>query len=285
MKLTSTIRRKYRIRTKMKKVSGVNRLRLTINRSTKNISAQIIDDTNKKTILSASSMEKIFKGVKKNKLEMSIIVAEKLAKKAQEKKISKIFFDRGIYKYHGRVKIFAETLRKKWYGVLIMEKNVDFIEKLVHINRITKVVKGGRRFGFSALVVVGNQNGKIGIAHAKAKQVPDAIKKANELARRKLIQIPLREGRTIHHDIFGKDGAGKIKLRAAPKGTGIIAGGPVRAVCEVLGIKDIVAKSLGTANPHNVIRACMKALLKQTSPKHISHIRNKKISDIIEKRG
>ena len=165
------------------------------------------------------------------------------------------------------------------------QKNNEYLEKLVHINRITKVVKGGRRFGFSALVVVGNQNGKIGIAHAKAKQVPDAIKKANELARRNLIHIPLREGRTIHHDIYGKDGAGKIKLRAAPKGTGIIAGGPVRSVCEVLGIKDIVAKSLGTANPHNVIRACMKALLKQNSPKNISILRNKKISDIIEKRG
>ena len=166
-----------------------------------------------------------------------------------------------------------------------IKKENEFIEKLVHVNRITKVVKGGRRFGFSALVVVGNQNGKIGIAHAKAKQVPDAIKKANEMARRKLIHIPLREGRTIHHDIFGKDGAGKIKLRSAPKGTGIIAGGPVRAVCEVLGIKDIVAKSLGTANPHNVIRACLKALLKQNSPKNISLLRNKKISEIIEKRG
>jgi len=166
-----------------------------------------------------------------------------------------------------------------------MEKNNDFIEKLVHINRITKVVKGGRRFGFSALVVVGNQNGKIGIAHAKAKQVPDAIKKANELARRNLIQISLKEGRTIHHDIFGKDGAGKIKLRAAPKGTGIIAGGAIRAVCEVLGIKDIVAKSMGTANPHNVIRACMKALTNQYSPKQISILRNKKISEVIEKRG
>ena len=166
-----------------------------------------------------------------------------------------------------------------------MEKNNNYLEKLVHINRIAKVVKGGRRFGFSALVVVGNQNGKIGIAHAKAKQVPDAIKKANDLARRSMIQIPLREGRTIHHDSFGKDGAGKIKLRAASKGTGIIAGGPVRAVCEVLGIKDIVAKSLGTANPHNVIRACLKALKNQHSPKHISLIRNKKISEIIEKRG
>ena len=166
-----------------------------------------------------------------------------------------------------------------------MVKNNEYIEKLVHINRITKVVKGGRRFGFSALVVVGNQNGRIGIAHAKAKQVPDAIKKANDLAKRKMIQIPLREGRTIHHDSFGKDGSGKIKLRAAPKGTGIIAGGPVRAVCEVLGIKDIVAKSMGTSNPHNVIRACIKALKNQNSPKHISIIRSKKISEIIEKRG
>ncbi len=166
-----------------------------------------------------------------------------------------------------------------------MDKNNEFLEKLVHINRITKVVKGGRRFGFSALVVVGNQNGKIGVAHAKAKQVPDAIKKANDLAKRNLVHVPLREGRTIHHDIFGKDGAGKIKLRAAPKGTGIIAGGPVRAVCEVLGIKDIVAKSIGTSNPHNVIRACMKALTKQNSPKNISNLRNKKISEIVEKRG
>jgi len=161
----------------------------------------------------------------------------------------------------------------------------DFVEKLVHINRITKVVKGGRRFGFSALVVVGNQKGKIGVAHAKAKQVPDAIKKANEMARRNFVQVSLRENRTIHHDVNGKDGAGKIKLRAAPKGTGIIAGGPVRAVCEVLGIKDIVAKSMGTANPHNVIRACMKALSKQFSPKHIAEIRNKKISEIVKTRG
>ena len=165
-----------------------------------------------------------------------------------------------------------------------MEKNIDILEKLVHINRITKVVKGGRRFGFSALVVVGNQKCKIGVAHAKAKQVPDAIRKANDLAKRNLIQISLREGRTIHHDIFGKDGSGKIKLRSAPKGTGIIAGGPVRAVCEVLGIKDLVAKSMGTANPHNVIRACMKALKNQHSPKQISIIRNKKISEIVEKR-
>ena len=158
-------------------------------------------------------------------------------------------------------------------------------DKLVSINRITKVVKGGRRFGFSALVVVGNQSGSIGYGHGKAKQVPDAIKKATEAAKNNLCKIPLREGRTLHHDIYGKDGAGKVLLRVAPSGTGIIAGGPIRAICEVVGIKDIVAKSLGTANPHNVIRACMKALLKQNSPKNISILRNKKISEIIEKRG
>ena len=164
-----------------------------------------------------------------------------------------------------------------------MDKNTDILEKLVHINRITKVVKGGRRFGFSALVVVGNQNGKIGIAHAKAKQVPDAIKKANELARRNLIQIPLREGRTIHHDIYGKDGAGKIKLRSAPKGTGIIAGGPMRALFESLGIKDVVAKSTGTSNPHNMLKATLNAFKSSEAPKSVAAKRSKKINEINNK--
>ena len=288
MKLKTIDRKKFRIRNKGKKVSSIDRLRLSVSRSSKNISAQIIDDVKNITLVSCSSIEKDIKSMDKiNKTEISKIVAEKLAKKAIEKKITKVYFDRGVYKYHGRVKVFADTLRKN--GILIMnfkdKKNYYILEKLVHINRITKVVKGGRRFGFSALVVVGNQAGKIGIAHAKAKQVPDAIKKANETARRKLIHIPLREGRTIHHDVYGKDGAGKIILRSASKGTGIIAGGPVRAVCEVLGIKDIVAKSMGTSNPHNMIRATMKALSKQNSPKYISTIRNKKISEVIEKRG
>ena len=164
------------------------------------------------------------------------------------------------------------------------KKTDDILEKLVHINRITKVVKGGRRFGFSALVVVGNQAGKIGIAHAKAKQVPDAIKKATEVAKRNLIKIPLKEGRTLHHDVTGKNGSGKVFLRAAPAGTGIIAGGAIRSVCEVLGIQDVVAKSLGSANPHNVLKACVNGLKSQSSPKILSAIRGKKISDIVEKR-
>ena len=156
----------------------------------------------------------------------------------------------------------------------------DFKDKLVSINRITKVVKGGRRFAFAALVVVGDQTGSIGIGQGKAKQVPDAIKKATEVAKKKLFKIPLREGRTLHHDVLGKDGAGKVLLRSAPSGTGIIAGGAVRAACEVVGIQDIVAKSLGSSNPINVLKACLKALKSQNSPKIIARIRGKKIAEI-----
>jgi len=161
---------------------------------------------------------------------------------------------------------------------------VELKDKLVSVNRITKVVKGGRRFAFSALVVVGNFAGSIGVGHAKAKQVPDAIKKATQTAKNNLFKIPLKEGRTLHHDVLTKDGAGKVLLRTAPSGTGIIAGGPIRAVCEVLGIKDIVAKSMGSSNPLNVLRACIKGLKSQKSPKHIANIRGKNISEIIKKK-
>ena len=161
----------------------------------------------------------------------------------------------------------------------------ELADRLVAINRVSKTVKGGKRFGFAALVVVGDQKGRVGFGKGKAKEVPEAIRKATEQAKRQMVRVPLREGRTLHHDIDGRHGAGKVVMRTAPTGTGIIAGGPVRAVCEVLGVKDIVAKSMGTSNAHNVIRATMKALLKQNSPKQISAIRNKKISEIVEKRG
>ena len=160
----------------------------------------------------------------------------------------------------------------------------DLKEKLVSINRITKVVKGGRRFGFAALVVVGNQKGSIGIGQGKSKQVPDAIRKATDVAKRNQVKISLKDGRTLHHDVKGKNGSGKVFLRSAPAGTGIIAGGPVRSVCEVLGIQDVVAKSLGSSNPHNVLKACIKGLMSQTSPKLLSLIRGKKISEIVAKR-
>ena len=160
----------------------------------------------------------------------------------------------------------------------------EFRDKLVSINRITKVVKGGRRFAFSALVVVGNQAGSVGVGHAKSKQVPDAIKKATQNAKNSLFKVSLREGRTLHHDLYAKDGAGKVLLRTAPSGTGIIAGGAIRAACEVLGIKDVVAKSLGSSNPVNVLRACLKAFKKQSSPKSIAYTRGKNISEIIKQK-
>ena len=164
-----------------------------------------------------------------------------------------------------------------------MEK-AELKDKLVSVNRITKVVKGGRRFAFSALVVVGNLAGSIGIGYGKAKQVPDAIKKATQSAKNNLFKIPLKEGRTLHHDILSKDGAGKVLLRAAPSGTGIIAGGPIRAAYEVLGIKDIVGKSMGSSNPINVLRACIKGLKSQKSPKDIAFTRGKNISEITKKK-
>jgi len=163
-------------------------------------------------------------------------------------------------------------------------KDTDTKERLVAINRITKVVKGGRRFGFAALVVVGNKKGTIGIGQGKSKQVPDAIRKATEDAKRNQIKVSLKDGRTLHHDVKGRNGAGKVLLRSAVAGTGIIAGGPIRAVCDVLGIQDIVAKSFGSANPHNVVKASVKALLSQYSPKLLSAIRGKKISEIVSKR-
>src|SRR6476619_3783220 len=140
------------------------------------------------------------------------------------------------------------------------ERDSEFVDKLVHINRVAKVVKGGRRFGFAALVVVGDQRGRVGFGHGKAREVPEAIRKATEAAKRALIRVPLKDGRTLHHDVKGRFGAGKVTLRAAPAGTGIIAGGPMRAVFETLGIKDIVAKSVGTSNPHNMIKATFVAL-------------------------
>ena len=164
------------------------------------------------------------------------------------------------------------------------KKVSEYKERLVAINRITKVVKGGRRFGFAALVVVGNEKGSIGIGSGKSKQVPDAIKKATQDATRNLVKISLKDGRTLHHDVRGRNGSGKVVLRSAPSGTGIIAGGPIRAVCDVLGIQDIVAKSLGSANPHNVVKASVNALMSQASPKLLSSMRGKKISEIVSKR-
>jgi small subunit ribosomal protein S5 len=164
------------------------------------------------------------------------------------------------------------------------DRDSEFVDKLVHINRVAKVVKGGRRFGFAALVVVGDQKGRVGFGHGKAREVPDAIKKATDSAKRNLIRVPLREGRTLHHDVHGHHGAGKVFLRAAPPGTGIIAGGPMRAVFETLGVQDVVAKSLGTSNPYNMVRATFDALRREDSPRGVAARRGKKVSEIVTRR-
>lgn len=161
----------------------------------------------------------------------------------------------------------------------------EFVDKLVHINRVAKVVKGGRRFGFAALVVVGDQKGRVGFGHGKAREVPEAIRKATETAKKSMIRVPLREGRTLHHDIHGRHGAGKVFLRAAPPGTGIIAGGPMRAVFECIGVQDVVTKSQGSSNPYNMVRATFEALKKQVSPRTVAAKRGKKVADIIGRRS
>ena len=165
------------------------------------------------------------------------------------------------------------------------ERDSEFTDKLVHINRVAKVVKGGRRFGFAALVVVGDEKGRVGFGHGKAREVPEAIRKATDAAKRGLIRVPLREGRTLHHDVAGRHGAGKVYLRAAPPGTGIIAGGPMRAVFETLGMQDVVAKSLGSSNPYNMVRATFDALKSQMHPKDVAAQRGIKYSTLQARRG
>jgi small subunit ribosomal protein S5 len=167
----------------------------------------------------------------------------------------------------------------------VQERESEFVDRLVHINRVAKVVKGGRRFGFAALVVVGDQKGRVGFGHGKAREVPEAIRKATEQAKRQMIRVPLRDARTLHHDVAGRHGAGKVILRAAVPGTGIIAGGPMRAVFETLGINDIVAKSQGTANPYNMVRATFDALKRVDSPRSVAARRGLKVSELQARRG
>ena len=165
------------------------------------------------------------------------------------------------------------------------EEPSEFVEQLVAINRVAATVKGGRRFSFAALMVVGDQKGRVGYGHGKAREVPEAIRKATEEAKKSLIRVPLRESRTLHHDGYGRWGAGKVQMRAAPPGTGVIAGGPMRAVLETLGVSDVVAKSLGSSNPDNMVRATFEALKVQSSPRQIASKRGKKVGDLLSRRA
>ena len=163
------------------------------------------------------------------------------------------------------------------------EETPEFADRLVAINRVSKTVKGGKRFGFAALVVVGDQRGRVGYGKGKAKEVPEAIRKATEEAKRSLVRVPLRDGRTLHHDIEGRHGAGKVVMRTAVAGTGIIAGGPMRAVFEMLGLQDVVAKSIGSTNPYNMIRATIDGLTKESSPRQVAARRGTKVAEILKK--
>ncbi|WP_179380657.1 30S ribosomal protein S5 [Jannaschia marina] len=163
------------------------------------------------------------------------------------------------------------------------DETPEFADRLVAINRVSKTVKGGKRFGFAALVVVGDQKGRVGFGKGKAKEVPEAIRKATESAKRQMIRVPLKDGRTLHHDMNGRHGAGRVVMRTAPEGTGIIAGGPMRAVFEMLGVKDVVSKSIGSQNPYNMIRATLDGLQKESSPRSVAQRRGKKVADILRK--
>ena len=165
------------------------------------------------------------------------------------------------------------------------QRDDELIDKLVHINRVAKVVKGGRRFSFAALVVAGDGSGRVGFGTGKAREVPEAIRKATEQAKREMVHVPLRDGRTLHHDVEGNFGAGKVVLRSAPPGTGIIAGGPMRTVFEAMGVKDVVTKSIGSANPHNMIKATFNALSSSSSPRSVAARRGKKVSEIVARRS
>ncbi len=165
------------------------------------------------------------------------------------------------------------------------DREDELIDKLVHINRVAKVVKGGRRFSFAALVVAGDGSGRVGFGTGKAREVPEAIRKATDQAKKEMIRVPLRDGRTLHHDVEGRFGAGHVVLRSAPPGTGIIAGGPMRAIFEAMGVQDVVTKSIGTSNPHNMVKATFQALTESVSPRSVAARRGKKVSEIVSRRG
>ena len=281
-------------RTRHALLSKTKRPRLSVFRSSKHIYAQIIDDANGRTLVAASSMDKDLKGKLKTgadrdaAAEVGKLVADaRQGERGGESgvrpwRLSVPRAGEGAGRCRARSRIailkgpkMARRPRQREEG-----QDTDLVDKLVSINRVAKVVKGGRRFGFAALVVVGDTKGRVGYGAGKAREVPEAIRKATEQAKRKMIRVPIRDGRTLHHDVEGRFGAGRVILRAAPAGTGIIAGGPMRAIFETVGVHDIVTKSVGTSNPYNMIKATFAALQNLSSPRSVAARRSKKVSDL-----
>src|SRR3978361_508377 len=308
LKITNA-RRKQRVRNSLRRTAS-GRPRLSVFRSSKHIYAQVIDDLKGQTLASASSLEKSMReaGTTAANHDGAKAGGKLLAERAVKNGVKEVVFDRGGYLYHGRVKALADAARESglrferieridWKNTMAgererggghrggrEERDSEFVDKLVHINRVAKVVKGGKRFGFAALVVIGDQKGRVGFGHGKAREVPEAIRKATESARRNLTRVALREGRTLHHDIAGRHGAGRVYLRSAPAGTGIIAGGPMRAVFESLGVQDVVAKSIGSPQPPNHAQRAFDDPKHQDSPRSVAARRNIKVSTLQSRR-
>ena len=328
-KRTLFLKRRLRVRNKLRKIN-TGKPRLSVHRSSKNISVQVIDDIQGVTLASASTLEKSLGFIGKNNVDASAKVGSVIAERAKKAGVEEVLFDRGGRLFHGQVMALADAARSGGLKFLNKRRRVlcsprccrchkptdiadigclapavqeakmaernnqrgnrrereetpEFADRLVAINRVSKTVKGGKRFGFAALVVVGDQKGRVGFGKGKAKEVPEAIRKATEQAKRQMIRVPLREARTLHHDMEGRHGAGKVVMRSAPQGTGIIAGGPMRAVFEMLGLQDVVAKSIGSQNPYNMIRATMNGLQKESSPRMVAQRRGKKVADILNR--
>src|SRR5438067_1309201 len=257
-KLTLFERRRQRVRTSLRKRGGT-RPRLSIHRSGRHIYAQVIDDKEGRTVAAASTLDQDLRG-----------------------QHGGAGAGRRDHRGGGRGRRDERGGRGRGGDDHAGE---ELIEKLVHINRVSKTVKGCKRFGFAALVVVGDGKGRAGFGHGKAREVPEAISKATAAAKKAMIRVPLRDGRTLHHDGLGHFGAGRVAVRSAPAGTGIIAGGPMRAIFESLGVADVVTKSVGTSNPYNMIRATFEALKDQTSPRSVAQRRGKKVADLLGRGG
>ena len=264
--------------------------RLSVFRSNTGIYAQIIDDDNKKTLVSASSLDKDLKLKNGSNIEAASKVGESIAKKAKEAGITKVVFDRGGYLYHGRVKALADAASSNGLELLGGKnmqkqtneaKNKEFEELVVEVKSVTKVTKGGRNRRFSAIVVIGDRKGKVGLGTGKASEVPDAIKKAIQAANKNLITVPLVEGRTIPHEVVGRSGAARVMLKPAKEGTGVIAGGSVRAILDLVGVRDVVSKSLGARTKLNMAEAAMNGLKSMKTIEEVAQLRGKKEEEIL----